>query len=201
MAKVLGYFLVAVIVSACDGSVQLCGEYACVFYQSDCERTNSCNNRRSCESAGSVRDRTPQLINQLRSSNRNCGSTLFASSENPDAQADRAQWDTALELASTNHARDMAELRIETFVGSNGLLTADRVELAGSTATMVVESIGSGPQTAAEIINFWLDIESDCRQMLNPEFTQIALSCALSNEKEPVPFWSLVLAKPEPVKE
>lgn len=178
---------------ACDASVQLCGEYACVFYQSDCEHSNNCASAKSCESAGSIRDRTPRILNELRQSRRNCG----ANTVNPLSGFQSLAWDDKLEQASTTHARDMAAQNVESFIGSNGLATADRLEQAGTAASVVSESIGSGPQTAAEIINAWLDVQSDCEQLLDPAYTRVALACALNQASNPQPFWSLLLAGPE----
>ncbi len=62
----------------------------------------------------------------------------------------------------------------------------------------VIESIGVGPQTAAEIINYWLDIDTDCQQLLNPETTRIGMACEVADEAGKGPYWSLLLSSPEP---
>jgi len=188
---------------ACDGAaVQLCGDYACVYYQDDfknsshrnCENDRACRRARSCESAGSIRDRAPRIINALREARRSCGALATVSDNNIIS----IEWDSILEDAAITHARDMAKNRFESFVGSDGLQTTQRVEQAGSQATPVAESIGRGPQTSAAIINYWLDIYTDCTQMLDSTYTRFALACAIEDEFSEGPYWSLVLTGPSP---
>ena len=62
----------------------------------------------------------------------------------------------------------------------------------------VTESIGVGPQTTAEIINYWLDNNTDCQQLLNTETTRIGMACEVADEVGEGPYWSLLLASPEP---
>lgn len=106
----------------------------------------------------------------------------------------RLVWDEKLASASLAHSQDMAENRFEQFEGSNGLTSSERVELVEFEANMVLESIGSGAQTSAEIINYWLDIQTDCDQMLISLTTKIGMACTLSDEPDATTYWSLVLA-------
>lgn len=175
---------------ACDGAVQLCGEYACVFYQTSCEAGNSCNEPKQCEAAGSIRDRAPRIINELRSAQRSCTNIMQAENRI------RLVWDEKLASASQAHSQDMARNRFELFQGSNGLTSTERVELVEFEANTVLESIGSGAQTSAEIINYWLDIQTDCNQMLTSGTRKIGMACTLSDEPDATPYWSLVLASP-----
>lgn len=176
---------------ACDGAVQLCGDYACVYYQSSCKIGSACTEPLRCEAAGSIRDRAPRIINELRSAQRACSGSGQAESQT------RLVWDETLARTSESHSRDMAENRFESFTGTNGLSSTERVDLTDFNADMVYESIGSGPQTTAEIINYWLDIQTDCHQMLTSNTSHIGMACTLSDEPDPKPYWSLLLASPE----
>jgi len=175
---------------ACDGAAYLCGDYACVYYQSSCGGLTTCNEPKRCEAAGSIRDRAPRIINELRDAKRAC--SVGVQSENRA----RLVWDAELATASELHSRDMAKNRFESFNGTDGLSSIERVDMAGFSATTVAESISSGPQTAAEAINDWLDIETDCKQLLSGNTTRIGMACTLSDSPEPTPYWSLLLARP-----
>lgn len=187
--------LTGLLLSACDGFVQLCGEYACVHYQSDCQSGKNCEQTRQCESAGSIRDRAPRILNELREARRACAGNAIS---NPlAAEYEILGWDEALTGLSESHARDMADNNFVSFVGSNGLTTKERARDAGITASNVVESIHSGPQTAAEAINFWLDVETDCQQLINTNTTRLGMACSISDQNNNGPYWSLLLAGPE----
>lgn len=182
---------------ACNSAL-LCGEYACVWYENECEKTYSCSEprQRRCEAAGSIRDRVPRIINQLRDAQRSCGSGSSLALIN--VQNNQLVWDEALARISNSHARDMASNRIESFVGSDGLSTSGRALAAGIESLTIFESVNSGPQTAAETINGWLDISTDCRQIIHPDVTRIGMACAIDEFDNSGPYWSLLLAGPEP---
>ncbi len=189
---------------ACD-AVQLCGQYACVWYHDDCEKTHSCSAPRQCEAAGSIRDRAPRIINQLRNSQRSCGISSNPALTDTDTSALASQlaseliWDETLARISNSHASDMANNRFESFVGSDGFSTSQRVSLAGIDSLTVFESVTSGPQTAAEAINRWLDTNTDCQQLIHPNVTRVGMACAVTEFNQGGgPYWSLLLVGPEP---
>lgn len=190
----MAVMLCGLLISACDGYVQLCGDYACVHYQSDCHAGKNCDKTRRCESAGSIRDRAPRILNELREAQRACaGSAINNMASAPITLA----WDETLTQVSESHARDMAENNFLSFTGSNGLSTSERVSDAGVRASIVLESIHAGPQTAAEAINFWLDVNTDCEQLINSATTRMGMACSISDQNNSAPHWSLLLAGPE----
>ncbi len=194
-----------VLLSACDGAVQLCGEYACLYYQNDyrddCHSLNfsnsNCNSQpKRCEAASSIRDRAPRILQELRTAQRACSSGL--NQTNPTDENSTIVWDESLATLSDAHARDMASTGVESFVGSNGLSTSDRAQVAGIESELLTESIHTGAQTTAEAINAWLDIQTDCEQLVNPQTTRIGMACATTERTNDGPYWSMILAGPEP---
>lgn len=179
--------------SACEGALQLCGEYACVYYQSDCHVSGTCHEPSQCESASSIRDRAPRILNELRTAQRSCKGL------SQDQNQNRLVWDEQLGSASESHSKDMAQNRYESFTGSNGISSTGRVELTGFNAKAVVENISSGQQTVAEVINHWLDNETDCNNMLSTNTSKMGMACTLSDEPDRRPYWSLILADPDVV--
>lgn len=192
-ASLIGLLLI----SACDGSVQLCGEYACVFYQSECDanRTTCAQEPKQCEAVSSIRDRAPRIIEELRKTQRSCAAGLNASFDESDTQL---RWDETLFQISNSHSLDMASNQFESFIGTDGLTTSQRAQLAGVESELVTESITTGPQTVAEAINSWLDIATDCRQLMDKASIRVGMACAVSNANNGEPYWSLLLAGPEP---
>jgi len=187
------------LLTACD-AILLCGQYACLYYEDDCEETNSCSELRQCEAAGSIRDRAPRIINQLRDAQRSCGSSSGLALIGTDSSTfgSALSWDETLAQVSNSHARDMARNRFESFVGSDGLSTDRRVSDAGIESVTVFESITTGPQTVAEAINSWLDIPTDCQQLFAPTITRIGMACSVDEIDNSGPYWSLLLVGPEP---
>lgn len=187
----LRYLIIAIAtttVFACDGAVQLCGQYACVYYENNCPNDNNCSSNRVCESAGSIRDRTPRIINELRATQRSCSTE--ANTQNIVAVV----WDDTLTNASAAHATDMSQTGVSSFIGSDGSTTALRIQSAGATPEFFAENILSGTQTSAETINAWLDIQTDCEHMLNSTYTRIGMTCSVSASGNEGPYWSLILA-------
>jgi len=190
----LRYLIIAIITStlmACDGAVQLCGQYACVYYENDCHNDNNCSSNPVCESAGSIRDRAPRIINELRSAQRAC--SAVANTQNSVTVV----WDDTLTIASVAHSTDMSQTGVSSFIGSDGSTTALRIQNAGATPAVFAENILSGTQTSAETINSWLDIQTDCEHMLDNSYTRIGMSCNVSASDNNGPYWSLILAGPE----
>jgi len=181
----------------CDSAV-LCGQYACVWFQDDCETNGSCTTPRQCEAAGSIRDRAPRIINQLREAQRSCATGTGSGLALVDTNASELVWDETLARVSSSHANDMANHRFESFIGTDGLSTTERVTAAGIDSQTVFESIISGPQTVAEAINSWLDIGTDCQQLVAADVTRVGMACATRESDDNGPYWSLLLVGPEP---
>lgn len=187
---VLYAFMLILVLQACENSsVQLCGEFACVAFDGTRCEGNDCAQPRACESASSIRDRAPAILNELRVAQRRCNNVAQSTT--------LLVWDNNLSEASTRHSRDMANFNFDSFTGSDGSSSRDRANDAGVFASQIVESVGRGPQTSAEMINTWLEIPTDCGQLLNPQFTRVAMACSASSQNGVGPFWSLLLASPE----
>jgi len=194
--RVAALMAITGLLASCDGAVQLCGQYACVYYANECETGSRCERKRECESAGSIRDRAPRILNELRTTQRQCpnaGSGILSDVDPNNVLA----WDSGLAAVSQSHARDMSDNGFESFTGSNGLTSLERVAAAGIESSYVVENIGSGPQTAAEIINQWLDVETDCKNMLSLQASRIGMACSIDDNNSDGPYWSIILAGPE----
>ena len=191
MLRYLKIAIMSALLISCDGAVQLCGEYACVYYENNCQNDNNCSTERVCESASSIRDRAPRILNELRATQRACSSAA-------NTQSNVAlSWDDALTSASSLHSSDMAQIGFTSFIGSDGSTTAIRMQNAGAMPEQFAENIQSGTQTSAETINAWLDIETDCEHMLNTAFTRMGMSCSAASSSTEGPYWSLILAGPD----
>lgn len=199
MASLLA--LPALLLTSCQSALLLCGEYACLYYQSDCEISGTCDRQSQCEFASSIRDRAPRIINELRNTNRQCPGQ--ASNQNSIAIAnlnnnDQLIWSNELAAVAQQHANDMASINMESFISSSGLTVQERVANADFSAVLVVENVGSGVQTTAEVINAWLDSETDCQNMIDTQTISMGMACSIDHRNRAgTPFWSLILATPE----
>jgi len=190
----LRYLKIAIMTGAliaCDGAVQLCGQYACVYYENQCDNDNNCSSNRDCESPGNIRDRAPRIINELRATQRACSAA--ANTQNSVALI----WDDVLTTASSAHTSDMSQTGVTSFIGSDGSTTAIRIQSTGATPDQFAENIQSGTQTSAATINAWLDIQTDCEHLLNTAYTRMGMSCSTSASGQDGPYWSLILAGPD----
>lgn len=201
LRRALAVYLLPLLLSACDTSVLLCGQYLCVSYQADCTEPG-CQEPRHCESAGSIRDRVPRLLIALRDAQRSCSAdaTLATDSdasrhENPGAPAE-LQWSDNLAAVATLHARDMAMHDFVSFSGSDGLNTETRLDAADLSVADFAESVAHGKETAAGTINSWLDNATDCRQLLDTRLSQVGAACATAPSNDRGPYWSLLLIAP-----
>lgn len=193
--KVFGISLSLLLVS-CDAGILLCGRYVCVAANSDCYNGYCESEELRCESAGITRDRIPQILNELRSARRNC-----YSGQNLGEYSDPLSWNDSLTAAATSHARDMAANDFLSFIGTDGSTTETRVGNAAENYDRVGEIILGQAQTSATAVNRWLDVETDCRLLMDADFTEVGAACAAAPNLDRGPYWSLVLGDPSALVE
>jgi len=195
--KVKAIFLVIFcFLTSCDAGIILCGRYICVAGYDDCFGGHCDDRSRRCESAGLIRDRIPQILDQLRVAQRTCAAD-HQLAESPET----IQWNTVLAQAATRHARDMASNDFISFIGTDSSTTESRVPNSENDYDQLKESILGGVQTSASAINSWLDVETDCRQLLDADLTEVGAACATAPNYDRGPYWSLLLGDPKSIVE
>ncbi|MDB4224078.1 CAP domain-containing protein [Granulosicoccus sp.] len=141
-----------------------------------------------CSASGlHIQLRTLELINEARSQPRACGTVSFEAT-------DDLSWNTLLLQAADKHSTDMAQHNFFDHIGSDGSTIGARVDETGYEWRAVGENIAAGQETASSAIAGWLDSPGHCRNIMNPAFTEIAVSCAEDAGADFSQYWTNVLA-------
>ena len=138
---------------------------------------------------GHVQQRTLQLINDARSQPRSCGTDSFAATT-------ALTWNTQLLQAANTHSADMAQHNFFDHTGSDGSTVSTRVDETGYDWSTVGENIAAGQDSASEAIAGWLSSPGHCRNLMSPDFTEVAVTCAEDAGADYSTYWTNVLAAP-----
>jgi uncharacterized protein YkwD len=136
----------------------------------------------SAANAGSIDTELLQRINLARAKSRRCGSKLFPA-------APPLQPNTMLRTAAEIHARDMLDNNYFAHEGHDGSNPAQRVAAAGYAYRIVGENIASGPPTAAEAVDGWLQSPDHCENLMDTRFTDSGVAFAASHSGPPRIYW------------
>lgn len=121
-------------------------------------------------------------VNAARASGADCDGTIMAPTA-PLKLEDR------LMSAALLHSEDMAAMGKLTHTGSDGSNPAERIRRAGYEYANWGENAAAGYPTAESVVNGWLRSGGHCRNMLNPNFTEMGLGRVGS-------YWTQVFARP-----
>lgn len=130
-----------------------------------------------------------QLINDARAQARYCGRTEFEATRS-------LKWNATLTDAARKHSADMATHNFFSHTGSDGSTASQRVTAEGYAWRTVGENIAAGRETAAQTVSDWLDSPGHCRNIMNPGFTEVSVTCVEDNGAEYKRYWTNVLAAP-----
>ena len=113
-------------------------------------------------------------INALRASGCNCGKTYMR-------PAPPLKWDSRLEKAAINHARDMDKNNYLSHTNSRGHGIKQRIEaagykLTGSMAYSYGENIATGQRSIDRVMQSWIKSEGHCKNLMNPTFKDIGIA-------------------------
>lgn len=135
------------------------------------------------------------LTNAVRARGARCGSTRHG-------PAGPLRLARALNLAAAIQASDMAGSGHLAHEGRDGSTPARRVERTGYAWQAVGENVAAGPESAAEVVQGWENSPEHCRNLMDPDFTELGIAYAQS----PRPtghgtWWSMVLARPRETRQ
>jgi uncharacterized protein YkwD len=119
-----------------------------------------------------IRDEFLATVNQARSVNQVCGST-------PYAPAPPVSWSENLAMAAYLHSEDMALNNFFSHTGSDGSSPGDRISRQGYVWRTYGENIAVGYPTVSSVIQGWLGSEGHCRNLMDPDFTEIGAGYAI----------------------
>ncbi len=130
-----------------------------------------------------------QRVNQARSQARSCGNEQFGA-------VAPVTYSCTLEGAAERHSGDMADNNFFSHTGSDGLRVSHRVSATGYDWSIVGENIAAGFDEVAGVVNGWLESPGHCRNLMDPRFTEMAVSRILTNAADYDNYWTQVFAAP-----
>jgi uncharacterized protein YkwD len=136
-----------------------------------------------------VRDEFLAAINDARSASRMCGNTPFGPSS-PVA------WSNDLAMAAYLHSEDMALNNFFGHTGSDGSSAGQRISAQGYPWRTYGENVAAGYPSVSSVIQGWLGSEGHCRNIMDPDFTEIGAGYSVGayGGNPSARFWTLDLA-------
>lgn len=130
-----------------------------------------------------------RLVNQARAQARRCGNANFPAVPPLTSSS-------MLARAALIQAQDMATHSHFEHEGTDGSTPAQRVTRAGYQWRSVAENIASGPSTAQQVIQGWIDSPGHCANMMSASSTQMGIAFATNPKDSREIYWSQVFASP-----
>lgn len=145
----------------------------------------------ACASAGGKDGLTEEerdmlaLINDARAQEHYCGDEYMPA-------VPPLHWNAKLARSAQNHATDMAEKHYFNHNGLDGKTPAERVKAAGYTGWGGWENIFvgyRGESDAALAMETWMNSPGHCKNLMNPEITEVGMASALSHARDNPNYW------------
>ena len=124
-------------------------------------------------------------VNAVRSRGYVCGGVKM--------KANPAKENRIISAVAKRHATDMGVRGFFSSTSPEGERAGKRLSSAGYTWALVAENIASGPNAPEMIVESWLASESQCKSIMNAEFTEVGAGWDGTHG-----LWVLMLASPMP---
>jgi len=119
-----------------------------------------------------IRDAFLAAVNQARSVSQVCGTT-------PYGPAPPVSWSANLAMAAYLHSEDMALNNFFSHTGADGSTPGQRISRQGYPWRTYGENIAVGYPTVSSVLQGWLGSEGHCRNLMDPNFTEIGAGYAV----------------------
>ena len=161
---------------------------AAVFLAHSCAIAASPYKSAPCEVPG-MRELILQQVNAVRARGYNCGGQRFSA-------AQPVAWNGQLYSAAATHSRDMAENNYFAHASQRGDQAEERVSAVGYNWGSVGENIAAGQQyTADTVVGGWLGSTGHCRNIMDPDFKEVAVACIARPVTTYGSYWTMVLGR------
>lgn len=127
-------------------------------------------------------------INAARAAGQRCGWRRMA-------PARALHWDGSLASVATAHSRDMARRNYFDHRSPEGRTVRDRVAKTPYKMKMVGENLAGGDPQVASAIQGWIDSPDHCENLMNPQFTEVAVACVGQKGSQWGTYWTMVLGR------
>lgn len=134
--------------------------------------------------------RTLSYINRVRAIERTCGDNVY-----PAAPA--VTWNAQLYSAAQIHSEDMSIYdEIGHEVARNSTVKS-RISDSGYQWKAYAENVAGGLNSPEQAIDQWIISAGHCKNIMNPDFSEIGMACAINGASSYRTYWTLVLAERE----
>jgi len=129
-----------------------------------------------------------KLLNDARAVARQCGNTSH------DA-VPPVTWSEQLTEAALKHSIDMTQNNFFSHTGSDNSSVADRVSATGYSWQTVGENIAAGQRSAQAAMDGWLESPGHCRNIMNPNYTEVGVTCVRNTGADYSNYWTNVFGR------
>lgn len=134
------------------------------------------------------------IVNEARAQGRSCGSFGMFAPTAPLTMEPR------LRCAARLHSKYMGETKDYGHVTRDGVSYEMRIQAAGYEG-LVSENIAAGARSAEEVMDLWLSSAGHCRNIMDPQLTEIGIGYATDNVDDgyfgPYPYWTQTFGRPQ----
>jgi uncharacterized protein YkwD len=143
-------------------------------------------------------------VNEVRNTGTTCaaeydgvGNLLHAAQTYP-AGAVALTWDAKLLQAATGHSTDMAKNNYFSHTSQDGRTLSQRIDATGYRWSALAENIAAGYPSVQEVTDGWMTSPGHCRNIMNPNLTQMAVACVQATGAKYSNYWTMDLGRPAP---
>ncbi len=130
-----------------------------------------------------------QRVNDVRAKPRTCGKESFG-------KAPALSWNAELGKAALAHSEDMADKDYFSHQGRDGSQVSDRASRAGYSWQRIGENIAAGQGSAEQVMAGWLASPGHCKNIMNPDFTEMGAAYATNPQSAATSYWTQVFGTP-----
>jgi uncharacterized protein YkwD len=129
-----------------------------------------------------------QHINAARAQARQCGNEAMPG-------APPLAWNAMLLDAAVDHSRDMASHDYFDHTGTDGSRVMQRATARGYAWRAIGENIAGGDGSVERVMAGWLRSPDHCKNIMNPEYADIAVACVERDGTRWGTYWTMVLGR------
>lgn len=133
-----------------------------------------------------MREAILQQINLVRAGGFVCGTQLL-----PAATA--VAWNDVLFSGAARHSQDMAVRNYFSHTTPEGVDFAQRLASEGYSGWIEGENIAAGLGSVATVMSTWMGSEGHCRNIMQPQFREVAVACVMRPGTTYGTYWSMEL--------
>ncbi len=142
---------------------------------------NVCQDSEACVEGGCVEiSSRPEVVGVLAETNIGRSVQQDCGEHGIKRRVGAVQLNDKLMLAAQKHSEDMALNDFMEHTGSDGSMPRDRATAQGYVGNSVGENIAMGYKTPKLAIEAWIDSDGHCKNMMDPEYTELGVGFAAS---------------------